>query len=59
MLQLLEQKGQTKQKFFDSFISLHGSPIYSSGSDLEFDSKPLSLAWAESLGETLFECERA
>ena len=54
VLQLLEQKAQTEEWFLDSFNSLHRSPTYNSGSDLEFDSKALSLAWAESLGETLF-----
>jgi hypothetical protein len=32
--------------------------IYSLGGDSGFDSRYLSLAWTESLGETLFACGR-
>ena len=54
----LGTKDSDKGIVFTYFNTLHGF-IYGSGGDSGFDSRHLSLAWTESLGETLFACGKA
>jgi hypothetical protein len=54
----LGTKDLAKEKFLYTFNSLHVC-MYSSGGDSGFDSRHLSLAWTESMGETLFACGKA
>ena len=58
VLQLLEQKTQTMSSSRTPLIPWIGF-MYSFGGDSGFDSRYLSLAWTESLGETLFACGKA